>query len=392
MRDAVEHKFFALPEFNIGLAFQHGRVIRSWVGHRTRRAFYQQLQQVFPKSHEAAQRSPHVQQAASLFARYSAGEDVDLSRLAHRLPQSTPALVKRLYRELKKIKPGDLITYQELADLLELPGGARAIGNWLGKNPLPMIIPCHRVVGRNHPGGFSAPGSTATKRCLLQLEGVGLDHLKPLSFFDRGVRTRDLAAEFAYREPRLREIIQRTDPFRPSATGPHGPFVGLAKGIVYQQLATAAARTIFRRLLLAQGRGSELAPSWIHHQSVVDLRQLGLSLAKIQALKSLAHAELECELLSLEEAVTLPDFMIRHRLQGLRGVGPWTIEMYLIFSLGRLNVASPGDLALGKALNRLAGPSSTSSRTRFLRTVLPWEPWRTLGSWYLWRLVENKEI
>jgi methylated-DNA-[protein]-cysteine S-methyltransferase len=84
-----------------------------------------------------------------------------------------PEFLQRLYRELLGIAWGQTITYGELAERLGSPGGAHAVGQGMGKNPVPVIVPCHRVLAAgNKPGGFSAPGGTSTKLRLLELEGV----------------------------------------------------------------------------------------------------------------------------------------------------------------------------------------------------------------------------
>ncbi len=83
----------------------------------------------------------------------------------------------RVLTELRKIKRGQLISYQELAINSGNPKAARAVGRIIGKNHLPLLIPCHRVVAKGHAGGFSAPGGLATKTKLLELEGVFLQNL-----------------------------------------------------------------------------------------------------------------------------------------------------------------------------------------------------------------------
>jgi methylated-DNA-[protein]-cysteine S-methyltransferase len=89
---------------------------------------------------------------------------------------------RKLYAALRNVGFGHTVTYGELARQLDLPGweGARDVGEAMGRNPVPIVIPCHRVLAAgNKPGGFSAYGGTTTKQKLLALEGVSLDKPKP---------------------------------------------------------------------------------------------------------------------------------------------------------------------------------------------------------------------
>jgi methylated-DNA-[protein]-cysteine S-methyltransferase len=106
--------------------------------------------------------------------RYFAGARVDFSDTLLDL-DGLPEFLQRLYRELLTIGWGETVTYGALAERLGSPGGAQAVGQGMGKNPIPVIVPCHRVLAAgNKPGGFSAPGGTSTKLRLLELEGVKL--------------------------------------------------------------------------------------------------------------------------------------------------------------------------------------------------------------------------
>jgi methylated-DNA-[protein]-cysteine S-methyltransferase len=104
--------------------------------------------------------------------RYFTGARVDFSDTPLDF-DGVPELRQRLYRELLCTGWGQTITYGELAERLGSPAGAQAVGQGMGKNPVPVIVPCHRVLAAgNKPGGFSAPGGTSTKLRLLELEGV----------------------------------------------------------------------------------------------------------------------------------------------------------------------------------------------------------------------------
>jgi len=106
--------------------------------------------------------------------RYFAGAAVDLANCPIDL-SGVPEFHGRLYREMLTLGWGETVTYGELAARVGAPGAARAVGQAMGQNRLPVIIPCHRVLASgNRMGGFSAPGGTSTKLRLLQMEGVRL--------------------------------------------------------------------------------------------------------------------------------------------------------------------------------------------------------------------------
>jgi methylated-DNA-[protein]-cysteine S-methyltransferase len=109
--------------------------------------------------------------------KYCAGEKIDFSAITVDLG-AMDDFRQRLYAALREVAFGRTVTYGELAKQLDLPGweGARDVGEAMGRNPMPIVIPCHRVLAAgNKPGGFSAYGGTTTKKKLLALEGVDLD-------------------------------------------------------------------------------------------------------------------------------------------------------------------------------------------------------------------------
>jgi methylated-DNA-[protein]-cysteine S-methyltransferase len=120
---------------------------------------------------------PAIAAVADNIDRYLAGERVDFSAVAVDLAAMAP-FRQKLYGALRQVGFGATVTYGELATRLGLPDweGARDVGAAMGRNPMPIVIPCHRVLAAGgRLGGFSAPGGTATKAKLLALEGVHLD-------------------------------------------------------------------------------------------------------------------------------------------------------------------------------------------------------------------------
>lgn len=111
-----------------------------------------------------------LQTAVTLLSQYLAGYPTDLAVIPVDLSGSTP-FAQQIYRAAQRIPRGSTITYGELAEQVGNTSAARAVGQALGANPIPLIIPCHRIVAaRGALGGFSAPGGTATKQQLIALE------------------------------------------------------------------------------------------------------------------------------------------------------------------------------------------------------------------------------
>ena len=114
-------------------------------------------------------------QAQALILELLGGAPADLSQIRLDMAR-VGAFEQRLYGLLRTIPPGQVVSYGELAQRLGEPGGAQAVGQAMGRNPWPIVVPCHRVVGSNGKlGGFSAPGGVKTKLKMLQIEGA----LKP---------------------------------------------------------------------------------------------------------------------------------------------------------------------------------------------------------------------
>jgi methylated-DNA-[protein]-cysteine S-methyltransferase len=118
---------------------------------------------------------PEVQRAIDGIQALLRGEAADLTRVPLDLGD-LGAFERRVYEVARSIRPGSTRTYGELAAELGEPGEAREVGAAMARNPVPLIVPCHRVVGADgRLGGFSAPGGTATKRRLLEIEGAHAD-------------------------------------------------------------------------------------------------------------------------------------------------------------------------------------------------------------------------
>ena len=116
--------------------------------------------------------TPEVQEAIAGIVALLGGDRRDLRELVLDM-DGVPAFNRRVYELARTIPPGSTLTYGEIALRLGAPGTARAVGQALGQNPFPIVVPCHRVLAADgRMGGFSAPGGVATKRRMLEIEGV----------------------------------------------------------------------------------------------------------------------------------------------------------------------------------------------------------------------------
>jgi methylated-DNA-[protein]-cysteine S-methyltransferase len=131
------------------------------------------MRRLFPAAQEITP-SPDVQNAIDAMTALLRGERTDLTFIPLDL-DTVPEFHRRVYEIARTIQPGGTLSYGEIASRLGEPNASRAVGQALGRNPFPIVVPCHRVVGaQGKMGGFSAPGGRATKLRLLAIEGERL--------------------------------------------------------------------------------------------------------------------------------------------------------------------------------------------------------------------------
>ena len=199
--------------------------------------------------------------------------------------------------------------------------------------------------------------------------------------------------ELALADPKLGQLIEQAGPFLLRLQSQHSPFEALLESIIYQQLHGKAAGAILRRLLTAFG---ELHPAPEHLLQASDemLRAAGLSASKTKALRDLAAKTIDGTVPTISQIRRMPDDEIVKRLTEVRGIGTWTVEMLLIFRLGRPDVFPTSDYGIRKgfALTFLGLKPSLKVTPDLLPRAEAmqwrarrWAPWRSAASWYLWR-------
>jgi len=331
---------------------------------------------------------PFVREAIDLITRHLAGEPQDLRGIPLDYEQ-VPAFHRQVYEAAREVPSGRIVTYGELARRAGSPGAARAVGQAMARNRFPVVVPCHRVLAAGErPGGFTAFGGLRTKARLLALEGVELRRTGAL-FDGAGRVSFDVGAalEALRTDPPLARLIERVGPFRLKPEAMHSPYESLAEAILYQQLAGKAAAAIVGRLKgVFDGR-------WPSPEAMLEardevIRGAGVSRPKMLALKDLAAKTLDGTVPPLSEIERLDDEELVSRLVAVRGVGRWTVEMLLIFRLGRPDVLPSSDYGIRKGLARLLGRKALPTPAQVARRGERWRPWRSVASWYLWRALE----
>ena len=165
------------------------------------------------------------------------------------------------------------------------------------------------------------------------------------------------------------------------------PFYYLSRAIVYQQLATAAARTIHGRFV--EALGGEVTPSKALHVREATLRKAGLSAAKLAAIRDLA-AKVRSGEVDVSDLEEQSDEEVVGRLTRVRGIGPWTAHMYLMFRLHRPDVWPVGDLGVRSGFAKIHGLSAPPTQKELDPLGEAYRPWRSAAAWYCWRALETE--
>jgi DNA-3-methyladenine glycosylase II len=201
----------------------------------------------------------------------------------------------------------------------------------------------------------------------------------------RRVSYAEAAEVLAARDPVLAGLIARAGPMRLSRPAT-SPFEALVRAIVYQQLAGAAARAIHGRLVAALD--DQVEPERLLALPDDTLRRVGLSANKVRSLRDLAEKVLDgTVVLAPRRLSRQPDDEVVRRLSTVRGIGPWSAEMFLIFQLRRLDVWPVGDLGVRKGYG-LAWNIPTPTAPELGALGDRFRPYRTVAAWYCWRAAE----
>ena len=165
----------------------------------------------------------------------------------------------------------------------------------------------------------------------------------------------------------------------------------LAESIAYQQLSGKAAATIWGRVRALYPRRKWLDPKQILATPDEKLRACGLSGAKTRAIKDLAAKTIDGTVPSGPALARMSEEEIIERLTAVRGIGRWTVEMLLLFDLGRLDVWPVTDLGVQKGYAKTFGKRKLPTPKEFQRIGEKWRPYRSVAAWYFWRALDTAE-
>lgn len=187
---------------------------------------------------------------------------------------------------------------------------------------------------------------------------------------------------------RLARLIAKSIEFKLEIEESQSPYEALLEAIIYQSISGKAAQTIFARVKALSASGRCPTPEEILRIEKRKLREAGLSGAKIAAVRDLAQKTIERIVPTLEQAQQMSDQELVERLDSVRGVGAWTVEMFLIFRLGRPDVLPIHDYGVQKGFALTYGKREIPKPRDLAAFGERWRPYRTVAAWYMWRAVQ----
>jgi DNA-3-methyladenine glycosylase II len=199
-------------------------------------------------------------------------------------------------------------------------------------------------------------------------------------------------AALAKADKPLAKWMARIGPIETRWREPFEPVDALARAILYQQLSGKAAATIVARVEAKLPRGPHIHPEDLRDIDAAELRACGVSGNKALALKDLAAKALDGVVPHVQELRWLDNETLVERLTAVRGIGRWTVEMMLMFRLGRPDVLPVDDLGIRRGAQVLRRLDEAPKPKALIVLGERWAPWRTLASFYLWRIADQGKV
>jgi DNA-3-methyladenine glycosylase II len=196
-------------------------------------------------------------------------------------------------------------------------------------------------------------------------------------------------AHLSAKDKRLARLIEKNGEFKYQLDTCDSVYESLLEAIVYQSISGKAAAKIYSRIKALGREGRCPTPQEILATSVQTLREAGLSGAKAVAMHDLAQKTLDGVVPTLEAAHALSDEELVTRLVSVRGIGAWTVEMFLMFRLGRPDVLPIHDYGVQKGFALTYGKKFIPKPRELAAFGERWRPYRSIASWYMWRAVEH---
>jgi DNA-3-methyladenine glycosylase II len=189
----------------------------------------------------------------------------------------------------------------------------------------------------------------------------------------------------------MAELIARSHRYNITPALSIRPFDALAESIAYQQLSGKAAATIFGRVRALYPKRKWLDPEQLLATPDETLRAAGLSRAKTAALKDLAAKTIDGTVPAGRALIRMSDDEIITRLTAVRGIGRWTVEMLLLFDLGRPDVWPVDDYGVRKGFAKTFGRRKLPTPKQLMKFGEKWRPYRSMAAWYFWRALDTAE-
>jgi DNA-3-methyladenine glycosylase II len=199
---------------------------------------------------------------------------------------------------------------------------------------------------------------------------------------------REAIAHITRNDPRLAALIEKSIEFKLNIDDEQTPYESLLRAIAYQSIAGKAAAVIFGRIKALGANGRCPTPEQLLRVLPETLRQAGLSGAKVAAVRDLAQKTMEGVVPTMDDAQKLSDQELVERLTSVRGIGAWTVEMFLIFRLGRPDVLPIHDYAVQKGFALTYRKRRIPKPKELAKFGERWRPFRTVAAWYMWRAIE----
>lgn len=281
---------------------------------------------------------------------------------------------RSVWNALCAIPYGRTRSYKQIAQAVGNENACRAVGLANNRNPIPIFIPCHRVIGADGSlTGFA--GGLDVKEKLLGLESSNS------KYFEYGEN------ELSYlksKDKRLAKAIEKIG-FVEYGVIPD-LFEALVFNIVGQQISMKAMDTVWRRM---QDRFGSITPQTIASLETGVIQSTGITMKKAMYIKGIAESILSGEF-DIEHVKDLPDENVIAELSQLKGVGKWTAEMLMIFSLERKDILSWDDLAIRRGICKLYHHKELT-KERFEKYRRRYSPYGTIASFYLWMLGDSSK-
>jgi DNA-3-methyladenine glycosylase II len=201
----------------------------------------------------------------------------------------------------------------------------------------------------------------------------------------------DAHRHLAATDPRIAQLIARSRRYDITPSLSIRPFDALAESIAYQQLSGKAAATIWGRVRALYPRKKYLDPKLVLATPDEKFRAAGLSRSKVAALKDLAVKTIDGTVPSARSLAKMTDEEIIERLITVRGIGRWTVEMLLLFDLGRRDVWPVHDYGVRKGFAKTFGRRKLPTPKQLMKLGEKWRPYRSAAAWYFWRALDKPD-